>query len=774
MKTSPYSLIGQFLRSSSASASASKSHDLRAACRLPGALWARCSILAVAALATAPGLLAQANYATPYTFTTLLGKAGVEGNSNGTGASALLAQPLGLAVDTNGNLYVADSLNQEVRKVTGSGVVTTLVDAKAIAAAVNFVPGPSAHFSPYGLAVDSAGNVYISDLGYAAIWMVSSAGVVTPVAGGSVPTNGIVDGVGNLATFGFPRGIALDASGNLFVGDGYTIRKITLNSGRVNTLAGSATVFGDTDGTGSTARFGGVNGVAVDASGNVYAADGNSNFTIRKITQAGVVTTIAGTGGTSGFADGTGGSALFFVPNGIAADSNGNLYVTVSNNTIRRIASGGVVTTLAGTNLVSGSTNGTGASALFNGPVGIAVDANGDLFVADTGNNTVRERYAAASASPTITVQPVSQSVAIGAPATFSVQASGVPTPQYQWQFNSANIGGATNPSLTVLNVQATNLGTYSVVVSNSAGSATSNTCALSSPGVSPAAAAIQPRLVNISSRAYVDTGANVEIAGFVIVGPPGSTDRVLIRAIGPSLAQFGVGGTLAYPVLTLFNSNGAQVGTNESWANNANFAQIVSAETITGAFALSYTSNDAAMLVDLAPGSYTAEVSATANFTGVVNAPGVALAEVYEVSSAGAQIINISTRAYVGTGSNVEISGIVVTGTEPASVLIRAIGPALAQFGVSGALAKPSLSVTDSGGNTIATNTGWSSGANAAAVSGATVAVGAFALPSGSADCALLLTLLPGSYTAIVSGVGGTSGVALVEAYQAGAVLSQ
>ena len=358
-----------------------------------------------------------------------------------------------------------------------------------------------------------------------------------------------------------------------------------------------------------------VNGLAVDAGGNVYAADGNGNFIVRKITPAGVVTTIAGTGGTFGFTDGTGSAALFYMPEGIwGADSNGNLYVTVSNNTIRKITSGGVVTTLAGSNLVTGSADGTGASAQFSGPAGIAVDASGDLFVADTANNTIRERYAAANASPTITVQPASQSVVIGAPATFSVQASGVPTPNYQWQLNGSNISGATNPSLTVTNVQATSLGTYSVVVSSSSGSVTSNSCTLSSPGVSPVAPVIQPRLINISSRAYVGTGSSVEIAGFVIHGPPGSTDQVLIRGVGPSLTQYGVSGALALPVLTLFNSSGDtdRHRLDLTWGSNSNFAQIVSAETTTGAFPLSYSSADSALLVTLAPGSYTAEISAT------------------------------------------------------------------------------------------------------------------------------------------------------------------
>ena len=719
------------------------------------------------------GLRAQADYATPYTFTTLSGKAGVEGNINGTGTSALFAQPEGVALDGSGNLYVADSLNHEIRKISSAGVVTTFVDGAAIAAAANFSLGQGATFLPFGLAVDSAGNVYVSDPGYLAIWKISSAGAVTPVAGGGAGP-GTVDGVGSQAGFRVPQGIGADTSGHLYVADGFTIRKITLDGGSVSTMAGNPKLNGIADGTGAAARFGGVIGIAVDGEGNIFATD-DGDFTIRKITSAGVVTTIAGSPGTFGYADGTGLSALFYAPEGIAVDGNDNLYVTVADNTIRKITSAGVVTTLAGKDGMTGSADGLGAGALFNGSVGIAVYSAGDLFVADSFNNTIRERYAAANAAPTIAVQPAPQSVALGASATFTVQASGVPTPNYQWQFDGTNIRGATNPSLTVTNVQATSLGGYAVMVSNSVGSVTSNSCALSSPGVLPVAAVLQPRLVNISSRAFVGTGSSVEIAGFVVVGPPGSTDQVLIRGIGPSLAQYGVNGVLIDPVLTLFDSSGAQIALNDlGWVANANFAQLVSAETATGAFPLDYRSADNALLVSLAPGSYTAEVSATSPATGADHAPGVALAEIYEVSSSGAQLMNISTRAYVGTGSNVEIAGIVVTGGHSMDVLIRAVGPALTQFGVAGALAKPSLSVTDSSGKTVATNTGWSNGPNPSAVVTATAQAGAFALTSGSADCAVVLTLEPGSYTAVVSGVGGTTGVALVEAYQLPAVLAQ
>jgi hypothetical protein len=168
-------------------------------------------------------------------------------------------------------------------------------------------------------------------------------------------------------------------------------------------------------------------------------------------------------------------------------------------------------------------------------------------------------------------------------------------------------------------------------------------------------------------------------------------------------------------------------------------------------------------MLANLSPGAYSVELS------GVGATTGVGLVEVYETDTADPDLlINISTRAQVGTGGNIMIAGFVVLGSQPAKVLIRGIGPALGSFNVPGFLAQPVLSVFDSTDTMIATNTGWGTAADPAEITSVAAAVGAFALTSGSADSALVLTLQPGTYSAEVSGVGGTTGVALVEVYQA------
>jgi YVTN family beta-propeller protein len=266
-------------------------------------------------------------------------------------------------------------------------------------------------------------------------------------------------------------------------------------------------------------------------------------------------------------------------------------------------------------------------------------------------------------------------------------------------------------------------------------------------------------RLINISTRAQVGTGANILIPGFVIGGS--GTETLLIRADGPALTGFGVAGALAQPSLSVFNSAGTVVASNTGWGTNANPAQIVSAASSVGAFALASGSADCALIAALPAGAYTVQVS------GVGNSTGVALAEVYEVSFSGTSLVNISTRAEVGTGANIIIPGFVIAGSGSDQLLARADGPALTGFGVGGALAQPSLSVFDNSGNVIASNTGWGTNANPAQIASAAASVGAFALASGSADSALIVNLSAGAYTMQISGVNNSTGVALAEVYE-------
>ena len=327
-------------------------------------------------------LKAQSNYATPYTFSTLAGYDVNEGAppgafSNGTGPAAQFNQPFGITVDSSGNLYVADTINCLIRKITSEGVVTTFAGAPGVQGSSDSTDGTgsTARFeNPHGIAVDASGNLYVADTYNCTIRKITSAGDVTTLAGspGVAGSSDSTDGTGSTARFNYPFGIAVDTNGNLYVADTYncTIRKIT-PSGDVTTLAGSPRVHGSsdsTDGTGSTARFNLPYGIAVDTSGNVYIADSN-NFTIRKITPAGNVTTLAGSPGVSGSTDGTGSAALFGDeqndgPCGVTVDVGGNLYVADTDNaTLRKITQEGIVTTLAGNAGYRGGTDGAGSGA---------------------------------------------------------------------------------------------------------------------------------------------------------------------------------------------------------------------------------------------------------------------------------------------------------------------------------------------------------------------------------------------------------------------------
>ncbi|MCC7288710.1 MAG: hypothetical protein IT503_21240 [Burkholderiaceae bacterium] len=243
---------------------------------------------------------------------------------------------------------------------------------------------------PFGVVSDLSGNLYVAEFSAHRIRKITPDGLVSNFAGeGGV--FGSADGVGTAARFSNPQGLAIDGADNLYVADtgNQTIRKIT-PAGVVTTLAGQAREFGFADGTGSAARFNGPRGIASDTLGDVYVAD-SSNQVIRRITPDGVVTTIAGAPGVAGSQDGAAAAARFKDPPGIAVDAAGNLYVAdQGNHTIRKITPDGVVSTIAGLAGAAGYADGSGSAARFNNPEGIAVDAAGNVYVADRGNSAIR------------------------------------------------------------------------------------------------------------------------------------------------------------------------------------------------------------------------------------------------------------------------------------------------------------------------------------------------------------------------------------------------
>ncbi len=360
-----------------------------------------------------------------------------------------------------------------------------------------------------------------------------------------------------------------------------------------------------------------------------------------------------------------------------------------------------------------------------------------------------------APTAPTITTQPLGQTVVAGTTATLTVAASGYPALSLQWRKNGVNIAGATNATLTLTRITSADAGIYTVTITNSSGSITSTASLLTvvvSGGTSSTA-----RLANVSIRAGAGSGSETLIVGLTIGGAGTSGSKtLLIRGTGPALTAFGVTGALADPVLTVFNA-AAAIAANDDWGDDA---QVGAKGAALGAFPLIAGSKDAALVGTVSFGGYTVQL------TGKAGATGVGLVEVYDATAGFTattpRVINVSARTQVGTGGNILITGFVIAGGGTRQVLIRATGPALARFGVAGTLVDPKLELYNGAGVKTDENDNWSSTTRAAQTS-----IGAFPLVAGSNDSVIVVTLAPGSYTAQVSGVGATTGVALVEIYE-------
>ncbi len=383
--------------------------------------------------------------------------------------------------------------------------------------------------------------------------------------------------------------------------------------------------------------------------------------------------------------------------------------------------------------------------------------ANAGAYTVDVTNALGTARLTAgtvtvgASGSPVLALQPISKSVVPGATFTLATSASGSGL-TYQWFRNNVALSGETGAILLRQNVTASDAGSYTVRVSNSAGSVTSSAAVIT-------LSADASRPANISVRTNVATGAIVT-PGFVVQGT--GTKRVLIRAVGPGLAAFGLGGTMADPKLTLFQGN-TKIAENDDWSA----ANIGSAFTATGAFAISAGSKDAALVTDLAAGKdYSVQVT-NASGTG-----GLVIIEVYDADilkgTSTSKLVNVSVLGQTAPGADVLTLGLVISGTGPRTLLVRGIGPKLATFGVGGFVPDPRLQIYDSQQRAILANDDWSNADFVSELVLASSYVGAFALDTGSKDAATLSLVEPGSYTIQVSGdASAPTGTALVEVYE-------
>ena len=411
-----------------------------------------------------------------------------------TVGTAFLLLPVGVQVDAAGNLYVSDAAGQTVRKISSDFKISTLTGNALSQGLSDGVATIAKLNEPAGLVLNADNSLLLADTGNAALRQISTVGTVTTFAGTS-GSKGSTDATGTAARFSAPVGLARDGSGNYYVADqtNHTIRKISA-SGVVTTLAGTAGQSGSVDGTGAAARFNLPTGITCNAQGDLYVSDLGSHL-IRKITAAGVVTTLAGQVNVSGSSDGSGTAARFFKPAGLAIDSVGNVYVAdMGNSTLRKISASGVVSTLAGLPTIDGLMDGTGSNAWFAEPQALTLDSAGNIYVADTANAVLRKvtpeglvtTLALAGTAPLISAQPVSITISSGGSANFSVLAVGEAPLSYQWKKDGADISGAVYTSYSVAPVTPFYAGNYTVAVTNTYGTSLSNTATLTVNGSVP------------------------------------------------------------------------------------------------------------------------------------------------------------------------------------------------------------------------------------------------------------------------------------------------
>jgi gliding motility-associated-like protein len=403
---------------------------------------------------------------------TIAGLAGSTGSTDGTGTAARFNEPHALVADKNGNVYVADRLNHRIRKISASGVVSTFAGS-GVAGSTDG-QGLNASFNePWGIAIDTLGNLYVADTKNYKVRQIDAAGNVTTLAGTGV--FGTTNGPAATARFGFPAGIAVTRDGStIYISDynTHTIRK--LNAGQVTTVAGTVFVSGNANGTGTAATFNHPYGLALLSNGNLIITD-EWNCQIRMMTPVGTVSTIAGNG-IPGDVNGPALSASFNYPSAVAADTLNNLFVAdVITNTIRKInLTTATVSTYVGASGQQGAVDGNGIAAKFKMPTGIAYNRSGrNLWVGDNGNHTVRRVTAISTTTLTLSISGGS-AICAGAPASFTISPAGLYN--YTILENGQTLGTSTNGNVTVNGLTQGNHTLTAIAFDASGATASSNT----------------------------------------------------------------------------------------------------------------------------------------------------------------------------------------------------------------------------------------------------------------------------------------------------------
>jgi len=621
---------------------------------------------------------------------------------DGTGSEARFYVPKGITSDNNGMLYVAEG---RVRTVTPGGLVTTLPAASLFATNHN-PPDDAGEILPFNqvtdISIDAAGNMYVAEYFRGVIRKISPSRVITTLRPMVVRSDGR-----RLQAAVFVDGMAIDREGNIFFADFSYVGKIS-PTGDKSVFAGSLLYVGSADGVGLEARFHQIQRLIVDDHNNLFVSD-MRNCAVRKITPAAVVTTFAGSAGECVSMDGIGTAARFVWPEGLARDSIGNIHVA-DGDTIRKIDPDGVVTTVAGAPGTYGYADGVGAAARFSHPTAVTVDRTGNVLVSDSENRRLRK----------VTPAGVVTTLAGGGPG---------------WGVDG--VGDAAS-FISLNSIISDSVANRYIVDGSSA--------------IRIASSTLKSHALNVSTRLQVLQNENVLIGGFIIGGT--STKNVILRALGPSLAGSNVQGVLPDPVLELYDSGGHLIASNDSWKLNAQTgaSQQAAVEATTLA-----PGNDleAALIATLDPQQgYTAVVRGSHGETGI------STVELYDLSSSSAAALaNISTRGLVESGDKVMIGGFILGGNNGSrEVVVRALGPSLAQSGIANPLGNPTLALINGNGQAIAFNDDWEE-TNGAAIRATGLQ------PTSNLESAILTSLPAGAYTAVVQG-HNQSGVGLVEVY--------